>query len=184
MKKLIISLVALFAISNVFAQQFGAGVKAGINLANITGARSSADAKIGFVGGVFGEVRFSESIGISADLLYSGEGASVKDEKETAVFNSQYLNMPILFNYYIGNFAVKAGFQPKLLLSAKLKVDGEISDIKGVYKNFDFSVPVGVSYQFGNHIVADLRYNIGISNIAKNDKGYNSAFALTVGWKF
>jgi len=47
------------------------------------------------------------------------------------------------------------------------------------------SIPVGLSYDFKFGLILDARYNIGVTNLAKN-AGYtrNSVFAVTAGWRF
>ena len=53
-------------------------------------------------------------------------------------------------------------------------------------KKVDFSIPVGVSFEYAN-VVVDFRYNIGLTKIYKsvlNDiNSRNKVFALTVGYK-
>ena len=51
------------------------------------------------------------------------------------------------------------------------------------------SIPIGVSYEFPNHIVVDARYNWGLTKINKEkdfgDKNMkNSVFLITCGYKF
>ena len=48
---------------------------------------------------------------------------------------------------------------------------------------FDFSIPVGISYEYMN-VCLDARYNIGVSKIADGDSGRNSVFQITLGYKF
>lgn len=46
-------------------------------------------------------------------------------------------------------------------------------------------IPVGLSYDFKFGLILDARYNIGVTNLAK-DAGCtrNSVFAVTAGWRF
>lgn len=95
-----------------------------------------------------------------------------------------YLNIPILAQYYIfDGFAIKAGVQPSVLLSAKY---GSHS-IKDDCNKFAVDIPVGLSYEYKN-IVLDARYNIGLTKIQKknagNKKSNNSVFEFTLGYKF
>ena len=92
------------------------------------------------------------------------------------------MNVSFLANYYLfPGFAVKAGVQPGFRLSAKVNDD----DIKNRVKSFDFSIPVGVSYEY-QKFVLDARYNIGVTkaNDDGNDAERNSVFAITLGYKF
>ena len=104
-----------------------------------------------------------------------------------------YVNVPVVANYYIfKGLAVKAGVQFAFLTNAKLKAtekeggreSKESLDIKDQCNTFDFSIPVGVSYEFDNHIVIDARYNIGITDALKGGSNRNSVFLATVGYKF
>lgn len=75
--------------------------------------------------------------------------------------------------------ALKAGVQPGFLLAAKAK-EGDVKvDVKEMYKTFDLSIPVGLSYDFKFGLILDARYNIGVTNLAK-DAGCtrNSVFAV------
>jgi len=54
-------------------------------------------------------------------------------------------------------------------------------------KKFDFSIPVGISYEFFNFVI-DARYNFGVTKLFDLDKvnldTKNLAFQLTLGYKF
>ncbi len=166
--------------------------------------------RVGFVAGAEAGYQVSKSFAVTAGLLYSqqgakrsgylhGEGASVDDKSQLAL---SYLNIPILANVYLfKGFSLKAGIQPGILLSAKNKIDVTASgiaidsdahaerDVKDNCNSFDFSIPVGISYEFYN-VVIDARYNFGLTNITKDSKlekgeknGKNGVFLLTVGYK-
>lgn len=223
-------IVALMATVCAFAQPeagtFSITPKIGINVVNITndaydkyhdeykaiGYDFTAGEKpsIGFVAGAEAGYQVSKAFAVTAGLLYSqqgakrsgylhGEGASVDDKSQLAL---SYLNIPILANVYLfKGFALKAGIQPGILLSAKSKNDVTASgyaakadkhqeyDIKDNCNSFDFAIPVGISYEFCN-IIIDARYNIGVTNIGKDSKlekgdknGKNSVLQVTVGYK-
>lgn len=80
-----------------------------------------------------------------------------------------YLNIPLLAQYHMGQFAIKAGLQPAFLLSAKHTYDGESSSVKDQLQTFSLALPVGVSYEFKKTpIVLDLRCAIPLT---KQNKG-------------
>lgn len=118
-------------------------------------------------------------IGVSAGLLYSQQGFKVSENVEgvdiEAKWKPAYLNIPILANFYVANgLALKAGVQPGFMVA---KDDAENVN------TFDFSVPVGISYEYMN-ICLDARYNIGCTKVDKDVKGCNSVFQITLGYKF
>ena len=180
MKKILLTLMAACAVFSFASAQetgFGFGVKAGVNISNQT-LDDAAKYKAGFTGGIFADYRTCNWFAVSVDVLYSrqgtkGEGVKVKTDN---------LNIPILANFYlVKGLAVKAGIQPGFLLKAK---NNDV-DVKAAYKKADVAVPVGVSYLFNCGLILDARYNIGVTNLAKNT-GYtrNSVFAVTAGWRF
>lgn len=100
-----------------------------------------------------------------------------------------YLTVPIVANLYIvKGLALKAGVQPGYNVKAKIKTTGEVEgDFGEAVKKIDFSVPVGLSYEFRT-IVLDARYNFGLTKMFDMDKvdldSKNLAFRLTLGYKF
>jgi hypothetical protein len=162
-------------------------------------------AKAGFTGGVEGMYQATEKFGVSAAVMYSMQGAKVKQDfvkdmataygygaavgaiNEDMKINYGYINIPILANYYVvKGLAVKAGIQPGFMVSAKGKLGDTSVNIKESCKKFDFAIPVGVSYEIAN-VVIDARYNIGLTKTMKGDgvkKTKNSVFQFTVGYKF
>ncbi len=227
MKKVTSMIIALMTTVSAFAQPeagtFSITPKIGINVANITndaydkyhdeykaiGYDFTAGEKpsIGFVAGAEAGYQVSKAFAVTAGLLYSQQGAKrsgfIHSERINIDENSQctlsYLNIPILANVYLfKGFAIKAGIQPGILLSAKNKIDLTVSGIAGDAghheeldgkdncNSIDFSIPVGISYEFYN-VVIDARYNIGVTNILKDSKGEkngcNGVLQLTVGYK-
>ena len=101
-----------------------------------------------------------------------------------------YLNIPIVANYYIiPGLAIKAGIQPSFLMGAKYKMkeDGysDSRDIKDNCKTFDLAIPLGASYEYKN-VVFDVRYNLSVLKLNKEkaDKNLrNSVIQFTLGYK-
>ena len=108
----------------------------------------------------------------------NGDGMITADDKT----NLEYLNIPVLANYYIiPGLAIKAGIQPGFLTKAK---HGDL-DIKENCKKLDISIPLGLSYDISDFVI-DARYNLGVSNV--NDLEHspsqkNGVIMLTVGYK-
>ena len=165
---------AVFSFASAQETGFGFGVKAGVNISNQT-LDDAAKYKAGFTGGIFA---------VSVDVLYSRQGSKI--ENSDIKLRTDYLNIPVLANFYLTRgMALKTGVQPGFLLAAKAK-EGDVKvDAKNIYKTFDLSIPVGLSYDFKFGLILDARYNIGVTNLAKN-AGYtrNSVFAVTAGWRF
>ncbi len=169
--------------------------KVGVNIANLT-EFNDAKSRVGFVGGVEGEYQVTDLFSVSGGLLYSMQGAkydvesSVLKSKVTTTTKLDYINVPIMANVYVAKgLAVKLGVQPGFKVNASQKVDVETpiadydksGDIKA--KGFDFSIPVGISYEYANFQL-DARYNWGLTKTFEYGKSKNSVFQITLGYKF
>ena len=228
MKKIILTVAALAAFGTASAQvKFGA--KAGLNLANISesydGYGEDYDAdykmKVGAHVGAFVEWKFTEKFALQPEVLFSMQGAKYESsesdgdgfssEYESKV-NLNYINVPIMVKFYpIEKLFVEAGPQVGFLISAKSKDESTVTigdvttsesetvDVKDNFKSIDFGVNVGVGYEFTEMIFANLRYNIGLSDISESDdefedvdfglagdvfKTRNNVLSLSVGFKF
>ena len=179
---LVLSSVGAFA--QYSAGDFTIQPKVGLSISSIT-SNDDADYKAGFVGGVEAEYHVTPLVGISAGLLYSMQGAKATDEGVEAKYNMDYLNVPILANFYVTKgLALKAGIQPGFKTSSSVKLGSvKVDDESGSIKSVDFSIPVGISYEYMN-VCLDARYNIGCTKVFKEGDGNHSVFQLTLGYKF
>lgn len=197
---MILMAVAMLASVASFAQHAVGTVtiqpKVGINVANLTDGGDGVDPRIGAVAGAEFEYQATDIFSISAGALYSMQGAKADD----LTMKLDYINIPILANVYVvKGLAVKLGIQPGFNVnsevsykSSTIQASGKLSDYT---KTFDFSIPVGVSYEFSN-IVLDARYNWGLTKWYDSSKAVsafgkeagasskNSVFQFTVGYKF
>ena len=174
--------------------------------------------RVGYIIGGEAEYQFAKKFSVAAGINYTSQGcgwkdidyfdggAKIKIKDQSDILG--YIKIPIVANYYIfKGFAVKTGVQFGFMVSSKFFAHGEADydlfgdgvkravdlygtvDMKDQYKKFDFSIPVGVSYQFKVPIVIDARYQIGLTKLNKYSydgikDSKNSVFTLTVGYKF
>ena len=189
MKKLILMAVMALATVSSFAQQavgtFTIQPKVGLNLANLTS--SEGDIRAGVAAGVEFEYQVSDIFSLSAGALYSMQGSKYSEDKIDYTAKLDYINVPILANVYVvKGLAVKLGIQPGFNVTHKMSAkQGSASgsvDFPGV-KSVDFSIPVGLSYEFNNFVI-DGRYNFGVTKFADGSDSKNSVFQFTLGYKF
>lgn len=185
MKKLFLTAAAIFAFGFANAQETKFGVKAGLNMADLGGDDADGiDSKIGFHVGGFAEIKLSDKFAVQPELVYSTQGGKVDGGK----YNFDYLNIPIMAKFYATEqFSIEAGPQIGFLMSAKVKPDsGDSIDVKDELKSTDFGANIGLGYNFTENISANLRYNLGLSNIVDADGAElkNNVFSLSVGYKF
>src|SRR5690606_6265830 len=182
MKKLVLAAVAVFAIGNsAFAQQeVKFGPKAGVNFSNISGL-DNAEMKTGFHVGAVAEIKFNEKFSIQPEVLYSAQGAKFTYNNSEVKWNNDYINIPIMFKYYlVDGFSVEAG--PQVGFLTKAEQEGTFggytgtSDVKDNYKSVDFGVNFGLAYDLSSGLFVNARYNLGLSKIGEDYKIGNITF--------
>lgn len=200
MRKLVLSMIAILSLGFVNAQEFKFGVKGGLNVANLNfsgqGAPSTSSL-VGFHIGGFAEIKVSDKFSIQPELLYSTQGAKFEITQEGVTINSfklGYINLPVMAKYYVANkFNLEVGPQIGFLTSAKANASGLGSTVdvgvKKAFESVDFGLNFGAGYDFTENVSAGVRYNVGLSNIAKtedadNDTVKNSVLSLSLQYKF
>ncbi len=183
MKKLLSMVVALFAATTMFAQTadgtFTLQPKAGMTVSNSTNDNTSA--KVGFIGGVEAGYQFDKHFAFTMGVNYAQYGCKI--ENTDIKMNMDYITVPILANYYVcQGLAIKAGLEPAFNVSSETKYNDKTADISAS-KDVILSIPVGASYEYKN-VILDARYNIGVTDAIDNLSSKNSAFVLTLGYKF
>ena len=190
MKKILLTAVVMLASVASYAQHavgaFTLQPKIGMNVASLTNC-DGCDPRIGLAAGVEAEYQATDIFSVSAGLIYSMQGNKAKEDGVTLTTKLDYINIPILANVYVTKgLAVKLGVQPAFNVSDKQKLSGGKASVEAedvVAESFDFSIPVGLSYEF-NNVVIDARYNFGVTNVAEGGDGKNSVFQFTLGYKF
>ena len=189
MRKVIIMAVLMLSSVAAFAQRPVGSLtvqpKIGMNFATLTKADDS-ESRIGLVAGAELEYQISDIFSISGGALYSQQGCEWSEDGRTETNKLDYINIPVLANVYVvKNLAVKFGVQPAFNVNSKAKASQGDSSIQGSIegiKTFDFSIPIGLSYEYKN-IVIDGRYNFGLTKVSKYADSKNSVFQLTLGYK-
>ena len=182
MKKLMMIAAMMLAAVTVSAQEAGQAFlkpMVGGTLANVT--KADGKMKFGLVAGAELGYMCTDQFGLSVGALYTMQGAKGKNGMPD--LKLEYINVPVLANYYVApGFAIKAGVQVGFM--TKAKSDGD--DLKEFYNKVDFSIPMGVSYEFSDFVI-DARYNLGLSKIGKKEytdtSNKNSVIMLTLGYK-
>ena len=195
MKKILLMAVVMLASVASYAQQavgtFTLQPKIGMNVASLTKS-DGADPRIGLAAGVEAEYQATDIFSVSAGVIYSMQGNKydydVLGKKTVTKTNKlDYINIPILANVYVvKGLAVKLGIQPAFKVNDQIKTsvdEGSTTADVDKAESFDFSIPVGLSYEYSN-VVFDARYNFGVTNIADGGDSKNSVFQFTLGYKF
>jgi hypothetical protein len=167
MKKLFL-VAAITAVGFASKAQVTFGVKAGLNISNWTGDDADgASSLTGFNAGGLVNIPISSMFSVQPEVTYSGEGVKFDGGKYT----TNYINIPVLFQYNNSGFYGELGPQIGILASAKAKIDGGgSSDAKDLFKSTNFSVAIGAGYKLSNiGLGFGVRYNLGVANIIDAD---------------
>lgn len=188
MKKVILAAAALLVSVSAFGQSFDWGVKAGLNLADVSKAEGSK-MKPSVYAGVFAEFNLvSDLLSIQPEVVYSRQGWDMKNDGIKTHVRLNYLNVPVIFKLYmIENLSLDLGPQFGFLLNAAAKAkDGDVKvkeDLDG-FKNFDVSMGMGLSYKFMDMMDVTARYNLGLTKLVDDVKAKNNVIQIGLGYRF
>ncbi|AKK74368.1 hypothetical protein HX13_09640 [Chryseobacterium sp. P1-3] len=215
-KLLLIAAVAVMGIT-ANAQEFRFGPKAGYSYSTLKakgdGQSETSDPLHTFYIGGIAEYKLSDKFALQGELLYSPLGGKVKIQEAdpddpTTFFNFKAkqtfhtLLVPVSAKYFITEgLSVSAGVNVGLILSAKSKLSADLGmgplfefdadkevDIKDQVNTLNLAPFLGAEYALENGLFFDARYNLGVSNLAKNAQGNekltNSFIQVGVGFKF
>ena len=182
MKKFFTLLFVLTVFSMISFAQMQAGLKAGVNISNLSGDDAgSPDSKTGFAFGGFFMYQFSPMFAIQPEAYYTMKGATEKmDFSGTTVdltYTLDYIEIPVLFKFLIpiqGSGVRPAIFAGPFLginTTAKVKAefDGQsqeedLTDTKSTEFGLQFGGGIGFPVGKGE-LGVDLRYILGLSTI-------------------
>lgn len=216
MKKITILSLFLFAFGIINAQKTQFGIKGGLNISNQSnivetlGAPQKSSSIIGFNIGGFVEIKISDKISVQPELLYSAQGGKSNSvvflrpnaDDPGELFDVEYksslsyVNIPVMFKYYvIEKLSLELGPQLGILVSSKIKqtLTGQTSgqtrsnDNDGdFYNSIDYGINIGAGYVISKNISAEIRYNIGLSDISTqaSNESKNSVFSISACYKF
>ncbi|GAA3989746.1 porin family protein [Hymenobacter antarcticus] len=190
MKKVLLSLGLLVGVASAAnAQEARFGIKAGVNLANVTNTDVEAKKNlIGFAAGVMADFSFSDLISLHPEVLFSQKGVKFEDGKNTAQIRTNYIDVPVLLRVKADGLFFEAGPQVGFLASQKFEANGTtITTSTDGTRKVDVGYIAGVGYQLPQGLELGVRYNGGISDLSDpsaGEKTRNSVFQFQVGYLF
>lgn len=206
MKKLVFAvLVTTFSISQINAQSddssIDIGVKAGVNFSTITGDDiDDLDSRTSFNAGLYLEIPLSERFSFQPEVLYSGQGFTIRridqenafDTDDNIEYQLSYIQVPLLAKLYlVEGLSIEAGPQFGFKINEEIDTepvsgggDTVIDPDDSTIKNFDTSVALGAGYKFNNGFFLSARYTHGLTNIYKDDTIFENVDAKNAVWQF
>ena len=175
------------------AQDLSVGVKAGINLTNVSiddpGDITDPKNRTGFVAGVFFIMPTNGLLAFQPEVLFSMQGAKLTSGSESASLKLDYVQVPLLARIKPPKFPLGVVVGPSLgfRTSSEISTRGEDDvDLKDDVESNDLGFVAGVVFDLA-HVVLDGRYTWGLKNISKDaDDGEvkNRVFSVTLGFRF
>jgi hypothetical protein len=184
----------------------GLGLLAGANVADQAGQDVFAPHdRIGFMGGVSGDFRFSDRWAVQIDGLFTEKGGrennNANPDDPEDVLALQYLEFPILLKFSLAT----SGARPELFVGPSFAYelgctfdvfpDGTSNPVDcaeagletrsldvGIAFGADVEIPLG-----SGHLIIDGRGVVGLSSFDDSDAGLdyrNRILALTAGYRF
>lgn len=176
------------------AAQVSYGVRAGVNLANVSfdgGDEVPASGRAGFLAGVFVTIPFGP-LALQPEAIYTVKGASLDLDDLESDYIVDYLEVPVLARFRLGRSAyVAAGPSMAFRLRARSRIafggSTEEIDLDDDVESFDLGVVGAAGLEFGRWVV-DARYTHGLSDTdADASDGVtvrNRVFSVSAGIRF
>lgn len=117
--------------------------------------------KIGLSLNMYKEYKFFNPVSFTTEIMYNQRGESSKSEPEN--IRLHYVDLPLMLKLNLLNdkLGLSSGFSTNILLGS--------NKAKNTFQRFEYSIPFAINYSVNDFLQVSLRYNVGISNIAKND---------------
>lgn len=187
MKKiLLIGVITILGITEVIAQDFKFGAKAGVNFSTFVGDDSDgSETRTAFHLGVVGNYKISEKFAVQPELLYSAQGAEGNDDGISLTYKLDYINIPILADYTIApGLSLQAGPQLGFLANEEVEsanVSVELDEAEA----FDFAAAFGAQYKLKDlDLFFQFRYTLGLTDVLQDVNATNSTLSLSIGYFF
>jgi len=198
--------ISLLAPAALFAQT-AFGLRTGVAATTLSAKGdlyNDNNVTFSFTAGAFSTIQLNKSLAVQPELNYVRKGRS----NETTELNTttetdfllDYLQIPVLFQYRNDQllnksgsvFYIHAGPYAGFVLNTKTRASDNDENTPEIEtddsKNTDWGATMGIGFQtpiFKQDICFDLRYDMGLSEIAQQPTDYRTkALSLSVGIKF
>lgn len=154
----------------LFGQTFKAGLTGGVTLSQIDGDQLGGFNKLGLQGGIRAAALFSERWQLGIELLYSQQGSRrINTDNPASIYEKIHLNMveaPVLIHFSDWKFRVGAGLSYARIINYKI-IDYSGADISEfqLLEPDVFSLVLGVTFNFNEHVGMDVRWSRYLNNI-------------------
>lgn len=172
-KTLLLSLFAIAGLCNA-QKKFEGGFKVGYinstlklkerNFSETFDAKSSAYVSVPM------EYHFNDRVSALLEVGLAGLGGEnliINEQESRLHLTTAYIPLGLKFYPVKGKFNISTGFNLGFTMKALGEQDGEKVEFNN-FSSANHSYFVGAEYRFKKNFLAEIKYNIGLSNVAKN----------------
>lgn len=191
MKKYLLSLAMLIAVSISAKAQFNLGIKGGVNFSSINADQLNKSTKTGYQAGVF--ARVGTAFYIQPEVYLGSSGGNFNSNNNGTDYSASVrfttLNVPLLLGHEFGssstNFRLMVGPVYSYNLSKSESFSQNFNNAYhdfGTYNNSTLGYQVGAGVDiFG--LTADLRYEGGLTKLNSSYGQRANIWSISVGFK-
>lgn len=192
MKKYLLSLALLIAVSISAKAQFSLGIKGGVNFSKINSDNFDESTVTGYDAGLF--ARFGSSWYVQPEVYVGSKGSNFHAVTNNVSYNGKVkfttLNVPLLIGKSFGastlNFRIMAGPVYSYLMNKNENFSANFNNAYhdfGNYNNSTLGYQAGAGIDIGP-ITADVRYEGGLTKVNSNYGQRQNLWDLSLGFKF
>jgi len=191
MKKILLSIAMLVAVSISAKAQFNLGIKGGVNFSKINTDNLKESTTTGYQAGLF--ARFGGNVYLQPEVYVGSRGGKFENDNNTVSGKVTFttLNVPLLLGgRVVGTDKVNLRVMAGPIYSYNMSKNQSFSDnFNGAFNDFGNYKKSTLGYQAGagvdiGAITADLRYEGALTKINDSYGQRPNLWALSVGFKF
>ncbi len=155
-----------------FTQKFHGGIAAGLVASQVEGDTYAGYNKAGLFGGGYVSINIGQRSFLQMELTYFQKGSRKNPDTlnySSYLLRTNYVELPILFQYQINKFTVEAGPSAGFLIGYKEKINEEPAYSDNPLALVTFQINLGIRFNINEHFTADFRLNNSLLNIRKHN---------------
>ncbi len=170
----VLIVVALSVLPGLYGQNFHFGVTAAAITSQVDGDNLRGFNKLGFNVGLLSGYSLSTRSALVVELQYATFGSGHGQEYGVATLETEIKTLNVFTGYILrfgdawdGSKKFRLSIGPRIHAIQKAELGGK--EGKGMLKRYFVSANVGVGAFLSEHLIVDLNFNHGLSNILKTE---------------
>lgn len=161
------------------AQNFDAGLKAGISASQISGDDLSGYNKPGIYAGVFTSLDISDRSTLALEINYIEKGSRDYAQPDKGDYYSyklmlNYVEVPLTYQFFINEkISLEVGPSFAVLLKRENNEEDQDGIIPGQdpFKNYELAINTSINYWINEHWAGGIRHSESILPVRKHNSG-------------